>query len=409
MKPKILFVDDEQNILDSLRLSLRSRRNEWEMTFALGGLEALAELGRFSYDVVVSDMRMPGMDGIQLLKKIQDERPQMARIILSGYSDKEGVLRNICLAHQYLGKPCRTSELEQAIRKALRLHGILADEKLKSTIARIDTLPALPAAYNELVAALNEDDVSLKHIGSILAKDVALCALVLRVVNSPFFCMSSRVTNIHHGVMLLGVQTLRTLVLSAHLFTTLNEFADGNFSVQMLWDHSIRVAGFARRIGELEGLSGVNLDDCAIAGMLHDIGKLVLGTKLPEEYGRVLSIVRQRNCPLHVAENEIFGTSHAEIGAYLLGLWGFNHEQMGGVHWHQTFVPDLGTTPDLQFIVRVANAFDHELVRIHDGYAQRGLDFPPDVFETLEPRLASWRETCLSSLLQDCGAKSDVR
>jgi DNA-binding NarL/FixJ family response regulator len=253
MKPKILFVDDEQNILDSLRLSLRNMRGEWDMTFALGGRAALDALAQSPHDVVVSDMRMPGMDGAELLKTIQNGNPEMARIILSGYSDRDGVLKNICLAHQYLGKPCRTQDLVQAINKALHLHGILACQELKRLIARIETLPALPSVYTEMVEALADENAPLKRIGDILARDMALTASVLRVVNCPFFGFSARVSNIHQAVTLLGTQTLRTLVLSTHLFSTLEGNGDDGFSVRLLWDHSTRVAGFAKSIAEKEG------------------------------------------------------------------------------------------------------------------------------------------------------------
>jgi len=398
MKPKILFVDDEQNILDSLRLSLRGQRVDWDMTFALGGAQALEELGKHPHDVVVSDMRMPGMDGAQLLRRIQKGWPQMARIVLSGYSDKEGVLENVCLAHQYLGKPCRTADLTLAIRKALELHGVLANEKLKTVIARIDSLPALPDVYLEFVEALHDEDVSAKRVGDILSRDVSLSASVLRVVNCPFFGFSSRVSSLQHAATLLGIKTLRTLLLSSHLFTVLDGLEPVAFSVRMLWDHSIRVAGFARRIAEFEGLPETVRDDCAIAGLIHDIGKLVLGTKLPMEFAGVLETVHRDNCPLHEAEMAALGTTHAEVGAYLFGLWGFNHEQMGAVRWHQMMPFEASPVLSTQMIVHIANVLDHELVCIHEGYAGRNFDFPQDVQLVIEPLLESWRSVCVESL-----------
>ncbi|WP_028575961.1 response regulator [Desulfomicrobium escambiense] len=400
MKPKILFVDDEQNILDSLRLSLRNMRGEWDMTFALGGRAALDALAQSPHDVVVSDMRMPGMDGAELLKTIQYRNPEMARIILSGYSDREGVLKNICLAHQYLSKPCRTQDLVQAINKALDLHGILAGRDLKRLVARIETLPVLPSVYTELVATLADKNAPLKRVGDILARDMALTASVLRVVNCSFFGFSARVSSIHQAATLLGTQTLRTLVLSTHLFSTLEESGSERFSVRLLWDHCIRVAGFAKCIAEKEGLPDLVRDDCFIAAMLHDIGKLILRTGLPQEFRLVLDKVRAENCPVHVAEMEILGTTHAEVGAYLLGLWGFSHEQMGAVRWHQ--VPESGSEPLMspQTVLHIANSLDHELVRIHEGYAQRPLDDCWASWPDWQVRIDSWRQVCMQDLAQ---------
>lgn len=401
MKPKILFVDDDHHILHGLRLSLRGMRGEWDISFAMGGQEALDLLATTPHDVVVSDMRMPGMDGGQLLKHIQQRHPHMSRIILSGYSDQETVLRNICLAHQYLSKPCSTSELIQAVRNALSLHGILGDDKLRGIIARLESLPALPAIYQQMVEALADDNISMKRIGDILAQDMALTASVLRIANCAFFGFAARITSIHHAVSLLGIQTLRTIVLSTHLFTTLAPPESPLFSVSMLWDHGIRVGGLAKAMAEREKLTENQRDDCIVGGMLHDIGKLVLATVVRTEFTAVLDHVQRNNCPVHVAEKAILGTTHAEVGAYLMGLWGFNHAQMAAVRWHHDLQHPMsaGVTP--QFIVHVANCLDHELVTIHDHFAPRPLLLPLEA--GLNEKIQGWKEVSTKYLEREQG------
>lgn len=401
MKPRILFVDDERNILDSLKLSLRGMREEWEMHFAPGGREALDMLASCPHDVVVTDMRMPGMDGAQLLKAVQASQPGLARIILTGHSDKEAVLKNMSLAHQYLAKPCRTQDLVQAVRNALQLHGVMVSDRLRSVIAGIDSLPALPDCYNDLVEALADDGVSMKRIGDILSRDMALSASVLRVVNCSLFGFPARVSSVHHAASLLGTQILRSLVLSSHLFAAHEGVSRPGFSIRLLWDHSIRVAGFAKRIAEVEGLPEEIRDDCVIAGMLHDIGKLILASSFSGEFAAVLSSVRSEGVSVHAAERNVFGTSHAEVGAYLLGIWGFNHAQMGAVHAHQAPPSNGGTGLSAQFIVSVANSLDHELVRIHRGYALHALDLPEGGVRDFDARIASWREECRNKILED--------
>lgn len=408
MKPSILFVDDEQHILDSLRLSLRNLRSEWDMTFVTEGRNALKMFDNKPFDVVVTDLRMPEIDGAELLREIRRKRPTTARIILSGYSDNEVALKNICLANEYLCKPCRTQDLTRAIRRALVLHGFIDNSRLKDIIAKIDNIPALPNSYNELNEALLDTNVSTKRIGEIICKEMALAATVIRIANSPFFGFHSSVSNINQAITILGVQTLRTISISTHLFSSFKDVYHSSFSVKMLWDHSIRVAGFAKKIAENECLNSSERDNCIIAGMLHDIGKLVLGTKLPEQFCRVIDKVNLEDCPLHDAEKDILGTTHAEIGAYLLGQWGFNHEQMGAVRWHQIMEPECGLNVTSQLIVHVANVLDHELVRIHSNHATRGLDLPQQVLHSLEPKIIRWREICESELIQDGFDLSDI-
>jgi HD-like signal output (HDOD) protein len=268
-------------------------------------------------------------------------------------------------------------------------------------IAGIDSLPVLPDCYIELVEALADEGVSMKRIGDILSRDMALSASVLRVVNCPLFGFPARISSVHHAASLLGTQILRSLVLSSHLFAAHEGASMPGFSIRLLWDHSIRVAGFAKRIAEVEGLPEETRDDCVIAGMLHDIGKLILAASFSVEFAVVLSSVRSEGISVHAAERNVFGTSHAEVGAYLLGMWGFNHAQMGAVHAHQAPPSNAGTGLSAQFIVSVANGLDHELVRIHRGYALHALELPQAGAGEFDARIASWRDECRNKILED--------
>lgn len=403
MKPKILFVDDEQNVLDSLRLSLRPLRGKWDMGFALGGEVALKVLSESPHEVVVSDMRMPGIDGAQLLHEVQQRYPECVRIILSGYADEGSVLKTVRLAHQYLSKPCRPVDIIQAVDKALSLRDVLASRQIKTIISKLETLPALPKTYSQLATALQDENTTLKTVGDIVGKDVAISASILRLVNSAFFGLPTRVSSIHHAVNLLGAQTLRVLVLSTHLFSCLENKDLPSFSVSLLWEHSLRVACFAKAIAEQEGVCAEARDDSFIAGMLHDVGKLVLSINMRAEFDEVLAQVRSENCPMYVAERAVFGTSHAEVGAYLMGLWGFNSMQLAAVCWHHASENMCCEEFSPQLAVHIANSLDHELVKIHEGYAERPLDLQQVKWDELKGRLQGWRGVCQHLLEKEAG------
>ena len=144
MTKRILFVDDEPLLLKGLERSLRGMRKEWEMEFVLGGPQALDAMGRRPFDVVISDMRMPGMDGAKLLELVKEHFSQTVRMVLSGQSDKDAVFRAIRPAHQYLSKPCDIEELKQ---------------KLKCALARRDDEAALGAARQAAAALIAYLDV----------------------------------------------------------------------------------------------------------------------------------------------------------------------------------------------------------------------------------------------------------
>lgn len=401
MKKRILFVDDIRHVLNSLRLSLRGLHDEWDMVFALGGEEAAGLLQRSQFDLLVTDMRMPGIDGSQLLALAHRDHPSMGRVILSGYAEEDCVLKNISLAHQYLSKPCTTQELVSTISNALSQDDALKNTRMKEVVSNLQSLPALPAVYRELAAALENNDTSWKEVCAILNKDMALVATVLRVANCAFFGLGGKVASLDHAVKLLGTQTLRTLVLSTHLFSIFNQKTMPVFSVSRLWNHSIRVAGFARLIATKEALPANSREDCAIAGMLHDIGKVILSVVIPDDFRKVIDTVQHENCAVHEAEMRHLGVTHAEIGAYLMGIWGFGQAQREAVRLHHVAVCDYAEPASVQRILHSVDILDHELVHINASFMPRKENCHTDKNTDLIINYGSWKSACEEKILQD--------
>ena len=128
---RILFVDDEPQILEGLQNLLHRHRRVWDMVFALGGEAALEELGCRPFDVIVSDMRMPLMDGATLLRRVQEQHSETVRIVLSGHVELTTALRAVSVAHQFLTKPCKPHELENVIQRACNLRALINDEMVR--------------------------------------------------------------------------------------------------------------------------------------------------------------------------------------------------------------------------------------------------------------------------------------
>ncbi len=316
---RILFVDDEPMILEGLRGLLRRYRREWDVVFAGGGEQALTECAQGPFDVVVSDMRMPGMDGATLLKEVQRLYPHTVRIVLSGHMEEEAALRAVPIAHQFLTKPCDADTLRSVIQSACGLQTILENEAIRGLVGGIAELPATPRIFAELSRALADVDRPLADVATILQQDVAMCAKVLQLVNSSFLGLGRRVTSVRDAVVYLGARTLKQLVLSVEAFRVFpNLPALCGLSVEMIQGHSLFVAQIAHRFAGSRSMA----DDAMAAGMLHDLGLLVLTAKAPKHLEQAVALAKQNKIPLFVAETELFKLTHAEIGAYLLGLWG---------------------------------------------------------------------------------------
>jgi putative nucleotidyltransferase with HDIG domain len=358
MKKRILFVDDELQVLDGLSSALRSRRDDWTMVFAQGGLAALEHLDVEPFDVVVSDMRMPGMGGAELLQLVRQRHPETVRLVLSGHSEFEATLDAAPFAHQFLAKPCRSDELQNVIERACELRALLTDVEAQATVAGITSLPAAPHAYRKLNDMLSSPEVAAGDVAGIIEADVALYAKVLQLVNSAFFGLGRRITSAREAVAYLGIAPLRSVVLSVELTRSFNipRPIEG-FSLERLELHSTTVARTAGRLVR----STRRAENAFTAGLLHDIGKLVLASEHPDRLESLLAEARESGRTLHAVEREQTGTTHAEIGAYLLGLWGLPYAVVEAVAHHHKPSAVVAPQLDATGAVAVTNALVGEI------------------------------------------------
>jgi HD-like signal output (HDOD) protein len=330
----ILFVDDEPKVLNGLKRMLFPYGDLWQMEFACGGPEALRMLAAANFDVIIADMRMPGMNGAELLAEVAKLYPQMVRMVLSGTWEQDLRMQAAMVAHQYLSKPCDPEVLKATLDRAFALRDVLVEPTLRALISRTTSLPSTPAIYRELIQALQAPGASAQQIGTTLAKDIGMTAKVLQLVNSAFFGIRRQITSPEEAVMLLGVDTVTSLALSASAFSSFDASKCPRFSIEDLQQHSASVAGIAREIAKSQKVPKAVSDDTFVAGLLHDVGQLILVANHPEKYDRVLKAVAARDRSVSEAEQDIFGTTHAEVGSYLLWLWGLPDSVVEAVAFH---------------------------------------------------------------------------
>jgi HD-like signal output (HDOD) protein len=285
------------------------------------------------FDVVVSDMRMPGMDGAQLLTKIQEIHPHSIRIMLTGQANEESIMQTVGVVHQFLAKPCDPDHLKAVLLRASSLHEIISHASLKKIISRLGSLPSLPEVYAKLRKAMADPDISVADVAEIINEDLAMSAKVLQLVNSAFFGLFQKVESPARAVKLLGLETVKNLVLGVGAFSEIDA-SSKVFSVQKLWSHSMTVAALAKKIALNETDDKELIDNCFIAGLLHDIGKLVLLAQFQKKYEQTVLLATEYNIQLRTAEKEIFDTVHCDIGAYLMGLWGMPGPVVEAIGFH---------------------------------------------------------------------------
>lgn len=337
---RILFVDDEPNILNGLRRQLHGLRSCWDMRFVGSGEAALASLRETPADVLVTDMRMPGMDGAELLMRVRSEWPAIVRIVLSGHAERQLVMRSIHEAHQYLAKPCDPAQLRSTIDRAVRLRALLQDRGLIELVTQLDHLPSLPALYREITEAMRDDRLGIRELGALIEQDLALSGKILQIVNSAFFGIPRHVGSPAEAAVLLGIDVLRALVLGSEMFESAEFPADDQHELEAIWLRSQRVAILARDIAREFQLGRVGEDRSFLAGLMHEVGKPLLLTGGP-------------------AAKDQIPTAYAAVGAYLLGVWGFPDDVVAGVAYHAQYERGSGPQRDPVAVVHLAACIAH--------------------------------------------------
>ncbi len=397
----IVFVDDDPGVLEGLQRMLRSMRREWRMHFFPCAAEALAFLESEPVDVVVSDMRMPGLDGAEFLAHVKRHYPDAIRIALSGYADQELVLRAVRSAHQYLAKPCSPETLKGAIERVKALQALLGEKSLRAVVSDLEALPSLPSLYQEIMKELESEGASLKRVGEIIAKDVGMTAKILQLVNSAFFGLSRHVSHPAQAAVLLGLDTIRALVLSLHIFSQFEGKGFSEKDVSTLWEHSLVTAVYAKTIATSFGADRVVCEDAFMAGMLHDVGKLIFMQNLAEKTKLAMERSLQTGEPLWASEKAVIGTSHGEVGAYLLGVWGLPESIVEALAFHHF----PSRCPHRQFSALTAvHAADFLHYAVAGGPPFQGLGLVDQEYLSdlgLLGRLKEWKEACQKAIVAE--------
>lgn len=361
----VLLVDDEPAVLEGLENQLRPLRDRWRMRFVLGGRAALEALDQGSYEVVVSDMRMPGVDGLAVLERARERHPASIRLVLSGEIGSASVSRVLAVAHQVLTKPCPASRLRATIERALAVRAAVTDPTVRALVSSVGELPPAPRLWVQLGTMLKRPDVGANAIAEVLAQDPVLTARLIRLGGSISYG-AGRVASVMDAIRVLGTDALHSMVLSLELGSHRADPA-----LEQIYAHGLRTALLARTLAR-----PADSDAAFSAAVMHDLGRVVLTTTRPQETRKLVERARRNRAPLHEVERAELGTTHAEIGAFLLALWDMPQPLIEAVALHHS-PAQLPVEVGLPGVVYIANLLAEAgpQARIDPDYVTRaGLD-----------------------------------
>ena len=356
--------------------------------FADSGQKALDLFKERPFAVVVSDIRMPGMDGVQLLTKIMALYPETVRIAMSGEAEGDLLEQATSVSHQYLSKPYDFNRLKSTVWSGCALNDV---------ISRVPTIASLPAVYEELLQVINSPHGNTALIGELLSRDIGMTAKILHLVNSAFFGMRVHISSASQAVSLLGYERVKSLILGVQIFSRLDSKEVSVSFAGSLWEHSIRTAALAKTIAEKETRTVKTADNAFLAGILHDLGKLVLASAFPPKYRTIIDMARMDHTPFFDAEQEVLGITHAEIGEYLGGLWGLPSPIVNVIAFHHNPMKCLETSFNPLTAVHAANALDHEHNSTDGEKTYASIDFEYLTSLNKTGRVPVWRKLQLET------------
>jgi HD-like signal output (HDOD) protein/CheY-like chemotaxis protein len=397
MKRRILFVGENQPLWLAFRAHFSQNEGGWVAEFARTGPEALAWILNSKFDAVFADVQLSDMTGVEFLDEIVRQRPKVLRIVLSDIFEVENTLKCIGKAHHHLVKPCDGPTVIRALNKALDQEAWLPSDTLQGLISQMPNLPSPPEMYFQIALEMQSPNASVETVGKLIARDPAIAAKVLQLANSAVFGLQLQVANPVEAVNYIGLETTKALVLLAHTFSSFEQVELSSFSIEALWRHSLRVGDFARRITLTENGDPNMAEEAFTAGLLHDLGKLLFAANLPQQFGEALEMARAQYRSLWEVESQVFGATHADVGACVLSVWGLPAQIVESVASHHHPLRLLTRPFSPMTAVFAANILEHEAHPENTAMPQAGIDLTYLKDLGLSERADEWRRSCLTA------------
>ena len=352
---RILFVGNLQDICDIDSGVEKYLGTDWEAGSAATGEEAIGLLEGNSFDIITAGSSLSDMDCGRFFQKVRELQPNSIRFMVSTKEDSSDMVRSIGEVHRFIGYPVDREVLWNQIRSSLHLQQTLLSDELRARIAAVRSLPSLPEVHGKIMSELKSDNAPIAKVAALISQDVGITARLLQIVNSAYFGLNNRVEGVQQAILLLGLETVQSLVVSAGVFNEFQSLSVPGFSVDSMYTNSISVGAKAKLIAHAFGLGRRPTEDAFMGGMLHDVGKLLMLSSFQEELVEALRISKEQSLPLYQAEEKVLGVTDAAMGAYLLSLWGFPDSIVETVAWH--YAPGECSGPNLNALTAVHVAF----------------------------------------------------
>jgi HD-like signal output (HDOD) protein/ActR/RegA family two-component response regulator len=394
-RKNILYVASPRSADTALSESVNGLNPNWAVSVARSAAETLALFDQNRYDAIIANEQLDDMDGFRLLDTIQQRHPDAHRLIVADLSNPRVAVKSAGAVHQCLPKPIDLELLRSALERVFLRNIWLSNRSVRELLGQMSAVPSPPELYMTIIRALRDPSTDLEEISTQAEQDPGMSAKLLQLANSAALGLGQKVVRVHDAIGYLGLEMTRALVLLAHTFAYCNRRTDFDGRIARLWKHSLRTGVLARRLARLENCSSDEVDESFLAGVLHDIGELLLLVNMPEKYKQVLAQAGEKHSPLWLVELEHFGATHAELGAELMAIWNLPHGVVEALALHHHPSKLFSSTFGPLAAVHVADVFEQEFSQSAEEGSSIDQSFLNDL--GVGDRIETWRACAAES------------
>lgn len=404
IEQQLLFVNVDAGWFQAVERDLMRLESRWGCQSVNTVEQAVGALQKESYRALV--LSAAAANDAALNAAFTAPSPAVVRIVLCSGNDRAETARWNAAGLHPLPLSTDAANLAAQVNRIARVQEWLTDAGLKKLLAQCRKLPAIPKLYSQVTAELASPNGSIDVVAQHIAQDPVMTAKLLQVVNSAFFALGREVTNATEAVMFLGAERTRSLILLAGVFSQFENVKCPGFSAEQIWNHSIQVGNLARTVAMAETKNAKTAEAAFTAGLVHDMGKLILAANVPTMCQAIEQIHVHKQMSQREAELQVLGTTHAELAACLMGNWALPLPVLEAVAWHHAPTRSADESFSLLTAVHVANVFAYEL-----GCGAGGSALPEEFDHgyldqiDLGDRRNDWRKACNVPTKQDEDAK----
>jgi HD-like signal output (HDOD) protein len=387
---RALIVGQDAAWCEQVQRGIAPLKPNWKMNCATECAEALEAIASECFHIFILNARTP--HATSLLKALEMELAESVCLVCCDTSDRTSSAPWRGSGATLVPEDADAATLVTHVKRTQRIREWMIDPSIKKLISQIRRLPAQPKLHLEVTEELQSPSASLDVVGKIISQDPIMTAKILQVVNSAFFGLGREISDTTEAVMVLGAERIKSLILLAGAFSQYAGAKCPGFSPEPVWAHSVQVGTFARTITWTVTKDAKLAEAAFTAGLMHDIGKLVIAGNLPDMYDTVQRLKAGKRITQRDAEMDILGTSHAELGGCLLATWGLPLAILEAIAWHHQ--PERAHEKEFSLLaaVHAANVFAQENNGDEGARSTINVQYLKDI--GVGGSANAWREIC---------------